>query len=166
MNILGKEVSNKAVIIISSVLLIGVTGYILWRRKVGQELADELMKKLNIGTKGNSPIKVGYSTDEKGETVVWTSPTYNRNNTKMSIAQATAIAKTIASKIDGLLNRNRTFESSKIDAFKQIKTQAEGSKVLEEYTRSGGGSLIYDIKELKPDTRDTILNYLNKLPKK
>lgn len=159
MKILGKEISNKTVIITSCVLLVGLGSYIYWRKKRGKQIYTELMSTVKGTAKG---LNVGYSTSETNKPVVWTSPTYWAGKTKMTDDQAKTIVKTIGGFRGNLSNSDSQFER-----FKAIKTQAEGSKILGYYGKVyKGKSLLFQIKSLKPEYQKKITDYLNNLPLK
>lgn len=160
MNIFGKEVSNKTVIVVASIGILAIGGYVYWRKQRGKKLYDELMAGLKGTAKG---LDVGYSTSETGKNVYWTSPTYWVGKSKLSDSQANEIAVKIGRSIDQKW-RIITSESSQKSVFRLIKNQADASKILGKYTSNGYGSMIFDIKELSPEVQKGITTYLNELP--
>ncbi len=166
MNILGFEVKNKYVLIGGVVFLASSIAYIIWRRKKATEIFDELSAQLENTTKGAAKnLNIGYSTTSSGKAIYWTSPTYWVGKTKMTDTTADSIAKNISWAIDNKISYLRSAKSQ-VDSFKVIKNQAEASKILGAYTKKGYGSMLFDIKALKPETQKQITDYLNNLPLK
>jgi len=155
MNILGKEISNKTILIVSGVLLLGLGGYVYARKVKGKKIYEELMNKLTGEAKVQLTDNVGgYSSSKTGKTIIWTSYTAWANYGYKSTISDEIIAK-------GILN------NLNIEFFKSnIKSQAQFSKIANMVYKNNKKMIYQYLRKAEPEVQNAITEYLNNLPLK
>lgn len=165
------KIETKHIVIGASVLIVGVVAWAYWRKKKGEEIKNELLAKLGLGsgkTGTAKDITLGYSATTTGKPIYWTSPTYwvtGRWNKDSSLPIPTMykLSDTEALKIAQQLNS--LSGDNFITIIKTLKNQAAVSHVLSQFTKvNKKKSLLQKIRDLDESKGLALMNYLNNLP--